>query len=181
MTAMTAFLARVVLVLGFCAATVGAAGFAEPVEGLAWPLFLLGLAAVLGGGLVLRSETRRRVELDQGGALSQAGLAAALHDLTGRLGALDEEKQGLAPEELCQRIDALLAGPYFELGARNEDYFRALGPGAYTRIWEGFAISERLLARAWSMAADGHPAQALEELPRSLDRLAQAAQQADQA
>ncbi len=175
---MTALLARIVLVLGFCAATVGAAGFAETIESEAWPLLLGGLALVIGGGLVLKRETRRAAEDGHGGPIGRAGLSAALSELQRELSALVAEREALGEGALCQRIDALLSGPYFELGARNEDYARVLGPSAYARIWEGFAISERLLARAWSIATDGRRELALEELPRALRSLEQALGQA---
>ncbi|MBC8328616.1 MAG: hypothetical protein H8E31_07705, partial [Planctomycetes bacterium] len=121
-----------------------------------------------------------RVESGRGGALDRAGLAAALHDLALQLDALEADQGTLEPGALCRRIDALLLGPYFELGGRNEEYARVLGPGLYSRIWEGFAVSERLLARAWSMATDGHLEEALLELPRARQQLALAVQRADQ-
>jgi hypothetical protein len=159
---------RALLVTGFCLGAVGAAGFTDPVEPLAWPFFLSGVGATVVGGLLLRREQRRRAEAEsRGGEFSRAGLAAALAPIAREVVRLDDEKDAVEREEFCARIDALLVGPYFELGNRNEEYIRALGPATFARVWEGFAISERLLARAWSIATDDHFEEACAELPRA--------------
>ena len=175
---MIAILARIVLVLGVCLGAVGAAGFAEPAEAGAWPLFLGGLFGILAGGVVLRREIRRRATAGAGGELALDGLVAELDELAKELVRLDDERDSLERRAFCDRIDALLTGPYFEIGGRNEDYARVLGPATFTRIWEGFAVSERLLARAWSIATDGHLEEARAELPRARAQLLHAAEEA---
>lgn len=171
-------LARLVLVLGFCAGTVGAAGFARPVERLAWPLFVGGLLLVLAAGLFLRARSRRRLQAEAGGEHGRAGLAAALARIAAEVDQLAAAAASLDQHALCARVDELLAGPYFDLGGRNDDYARALGPRDFARIWEGFAISERLLARCWSMATDGHLAEGRAELPHAREQIARAAAEA---
>jgi len=161
-------LSRSLLVFGFCCAAVGAAGFDDPIEPLAWPLFGGGVVGAVVGGLLLRRAQRRRTAEGSGAdALSLAGIAVALEAIAAEVTAIDEARETIEGEELCTRIDTLLTGAYFELGARNEDYARILGPATFARIWEGFAISERLLARTWSIATDGHLDEARAELPRA--------------
>lgn len=175
---MNTLLARTFLISGVCLAAVGGAGFGEPVEALAWPFFLGGVAATLIGGLSLRRERRQRAADGAEKGTAQEGLAALLEDLLGRVARLDDERESLESAELCRRLDELFEGPYFEIGSRSEDYARALGAGAYSSIWEGFAVSERLLSRAWSIAIDGHLEEARGELPRARRQLAQAAERA---
>lgn len=165
---MNTLLYRLLLVLGFCCATVGAAGFGDSIEPLAWPLCGGGIVGTITGGLLLRrAQRRRRGEGGEAGEFSRAGIAAALETIAAEVVAIDDAKGTISAEEFCSRIDALLTGPYFELGGRNEDYARILGPATFARIWEGFAISERLLARAWSIATDDHFDEARAELPRA--------------
>jgi len=171
-------LARILLIGGVCLAAVGGAGFDEPVEALAWPLFLGGVAATLVGGLFLRRERHRRAAQGAEEGSGPEGLAVALANLAERVARLDDERESLEREELCRRLDELFDGPYFEIGSRSEHHARLLGAAAYASIWEGFAVSERLLSRAWSMAIDGHLEEALEELPRARRRIAQAAERA---
>ncbi|MEW6071247.1 MAG: hypothetical protein AB1726_01455 [Planctomycetota bacterium] len=172
---MTAGIARLVLSAGVSLGTIGAAGFAPPIEPRAWLFFLLGIAGTLGGGLVLRRTIRRRASGGAGGLGGRAELAAALDRLAGEVDRLAAERAALDARVLGERIDALLSGPYFELGARNEEYSRALGAGSFARIWAGFAVSERLLARAWSMTTDGHLEEARAELPRASAEVRRAA------
>ncbi len=175
---MSGILARLILVCGFCLGAVGAAGFSEPVEPLAWPLFLAGIAGTAAGGLLLRSAIRRGSAEGGGDGLSRRGLAEALAGIAADVVRLDEEKGPLDRRVLCERIDAILSGPCFELGGRSEEYARELGPGAFARIWEGFAVCERLLARTWSIATDDHLEEALAELPRARAQILLAAEEA---
>ncbi len=173
---MYALLYRIVLVLGFCLAAVGASGFADEVEPLAWPFFLGGLVATTAGGLLLRRETRKSAEGEgTAGAASDAELARGLAEIAAEVARLDDEKDTVSQGEFCTRIDTLLTGPCFEIGGRNEDYARLLGPSTFAHIWEGFATAERLLARAWSMATDDHLAEARIELTRARGHIEHAA------
>jgi hypothetical protein len=173
-----AILARTLLVLGVCLGAIGAAGFGEEIERGAWPLFLSGIVASLIGGLLLRRALRRRIEEGEGGNLTREGLATALAAIAEEVVRLDDERESLDGETFCRRIDTLLTGACFELGSRNEDYARLLGPSAFAGIWEGFAVSERLLARAWSIATDGHLEEAREELSRARAPIVSAAERA---
>jgi hypothetical protein len=153
------------LILGVCLGTVGAAGFSDPPEPGSWLLFGLGLAGVVIGGLLLRRVAR--------GASGQAGhAAAAIGDLVQRVesiaqqvGDIDREKGQLSASEFCHRLEQLTSGEYFELGSRSDEYQQQLGFGSFSKVWAGIAVCERLLARAWSMATDGHLAEAHLEIP----------------
>lgn len=173
-----AILARLILVLGVCLGAIGAAGFAETVEPEAWPLFVAGIVTSVIGGLLLRREVRRRATEGAEGGLTREGLAEALGAIAREVETLDDERETLDRDAFCERIDALLTGACFELGSRNEDYARLLGPSDFAGIWEGFAVCERLLARAWSIATDGHLEEAREELSRAREPIVTAAARA---
>ena len=170
-------LLRLMMVAGFCAATLGAAGFAEDIEPAAPWLLALGLLAVLVPGTMLKRRLREAVEASHGTALGYDALAGELGELATRVDSLAAERDDLDRASLCTRVNDLLHGPYFQLGSRNEDYIRALGNADYARLWDGFAVSERLLARAWSMATDGHLEEARQELPRAAQHMRRSAQQ----
>lgn len=158
-------LLRIVFVAGFCLATIGAAGFAHEREPAAAPLLAAGL------GLVLLTAITTRLRRDHGGAGPGGGrnrsqLAERLAAITHEARAIEAAGPGLQAPALVERLDALLSGPCAEVGADNEEWARLLGLAEYTRIWDGFATGERLLARAWSMSADGHAGEARDLLPR---------------
>ena len=67
---------RVVLIVSFCVATLGAAGFAEQPEPLAMPLLLGGGVVMIAVGLVMRRRAHADAEAEHGDALSFEGLAA---------------------------------------------------------------------------------------------------------
>jgi len=173
-----AVLSRFLLVLGVCLGAIGAAGFGGKVEAAAWPLYVSGIVACLAGGLLLRRDLRRRATEGGVEGVSRAGLAEALAQLAREVTELDESRESLDREAFCERIDALLTGPCFELGSRNEDYARLLGPTDYAETWEGFATCERLLSRAWSIATDDHLEEARAELPRARAAIHAAAERA---
>jgi len=174
-----AILARLLLISGVCLGAIGAAGFAETVEPEAWPLFVAGIVTSVIGGLLLRRDTRRCATAGEEGGLTRKGLAETLGAIAREVESLDDERETLDRETFCARIDVLLSGACFELGSRNEDYARLLGPSDFAEIWEGFAVSERLLARAWSMATDGHLEEAREELSRAREPIGSAALHAE--
>ena len=168
-------LLRLLLVVGFCAATLGAAGFAEDIETAAPWLLIGGLVTVLGPGAVLKRRLREAADAAHGSTVGYDALAAELAAIATRVDSLAAERDDLDRGTLCKRVNELLHGPYFRVGSRNEDYMRALGNADYARLWDGFAVSERLLARAWSMATDGHLEEARRELPRAASHARRAA------
>ncbi len=158
-------LGNLLLILGVCFSAVGAAGFAEPPEDGSYGAFGLGLVLVVAGGLTLRA-AKRVSGADLGHGVAAVGdLQQRIEKIALCVIAIDNEKESLPREEFCQRIDELLAGDYFELGNRHEEYLQLLGFGRFTKVWDGIAVCERLLARAWSMATDDHLEEAREELP----------------
>ena len=172
---MQLLLLRILLVVGFCTATVGAAGFAEDIETAAPWMLVLGLLGVLIPGFLLKRKLRDAAHAEHGAALGYDALGGELGELATRVESLAAERDDLDRASLCTRVNELLHGPYFRIGSRNEDYMRALGNADYARLWDGFAVSERLLARAWSMATDGHLEEARQELPRAAQHARRAA------
>lgn len=166
-------LLRIVFLLGFCAATVGAAGFATPREPEALPLLVGGLLLVAGCGFAGR-RLRRADESVGSGAAGRAELAAALQGVVAAVQAVRDDAPRLGDAELAARLDAILV-PCAALGNRNEEFMRSLGLAEYTRVWDGFATGERLLARAWSMAADGFAEASRAEIPKACAHFERAA------
>lgn len=158
-------IATLLFIGGFCVATIGGGGFAEPLEDNALILFIAGLVMCLIGGLILRKIQHEEIHGQASDGISEEGLLEGLKKLDAGVDRLCADAANLDGKQLCARADELLQGGYFDLGSRNEDYIRVLGNATYTRYWDGFAVSERLLARAWSMAADGALEEARAELP----------------
>ena len=168
------YVLRTILILGFCTATLGAAGFAEPIEPAAPWMLGLGMIAVAVSGLSLRRRMHEAAHAE-GGGLSFEGLIDEVAAMSKSLDTLAADAIDLDRNSLCDRVNALLHGPCFELGNRNEAYMRALGNSDYVRVWDGFAVAERLLARSWSMATDGHLEEAREVLPSAAKHMRRAA------
>ena len=166
-------LLRIVFIVAFCVATIGAAGFAEPVEPLAVPLFGAGLAVTLAAGWMLRRHARAAAAEAAAGEHSLAALGAAVARIRDDAKRIAGDAASLDSDALAARLDALIIECRM-LGNRNEDFLRALGTQSYVRVWDGFATGERLLARAWSMAADGYAEEARLEIPKACAHLERA-------
>jgi len=167
------YIAQLLFIGGFCLATVGGAGFSDPIEKKAMVMFGIGLALCLIGGIILRRATHAEAHEKAADGLSEEGLSKSIDVIVSEVRSLLTDADVLDAKQLCIRIDAILQGSFFDVGSRNEDYMRVLGNTVYTQYWDGFAVSERLLARAWSMAADGALHEARAELPgvlRNIER-----------
>ncbi len=165
--------AKLIVVIAFCTGTVGAAGMSAPHEGAAPWLLGLGVVGVFVGGIWGRLLGRKSVGEAGDHEESRETLRRQLEAIREIVVDLDEKKAELTRDELTERIDRLIKNEYFDLTARNEELIKLLGFSEYARIWEGVATAERLLARVWSIATDGHLEEALEDLPnarRQLDR-----------
>ena len=179
-------LATIVIVIGFCVGTVGAAGFHEPrkaaggaeaalvpaedrphTEELAWPLFLGGVVLLVAGGFLGRMQAGGTAVGAEHVASERAAYLAQLTVIRDKVVAIEEAARapGVSERAVRDRIDALLRDEYFDFTSRNEDLTKLLGVGDYARVWEGVAVCERLLSRAWSMATDGWPEEGFAELP----------------
>lgn len=165
---------RIVLIFGFCLATLGAAGFADPVEAAAPWMLGIGMGSLAVSGFMLRRLTHEAAHAEQGSSLSLEGLIAEVSALSKRLDTLAADGIDLDRAAICERVNELLHGPFFEIGSRNEAYIRALGNADYVSVWDGFAIAERRLARSWSLATDGHLEEARAELPAAARHLRRA-------
>jgi hypothetical protein len=168
--------AWVLIACGFCAGTAGAAGMAWPPEPGARAFFGAGLLAMITGGFLSRTArlgSRRAGESERSRKVAFAGAITELRDL---VAALERESPRLPAAELHRRLDGLLSKELFELGSRHEELAAVLGFASYARVWEGIALAERLLARAWSLVTDGHAEEALEELPLARAGLERAAE-----
>jgi len=162
---------RLVFVVAFCVMTVGAAGFAKEIEPLAWPLYGGGLAVTLATGVALKRRSQRETAAAAAGSASLGALVAEVRAIQADVAEIQAGRTDDAA--LLAQLEALLARCSV-LGQRNEEFLRTLGFEAYVRVWDGFATAERLIARAWSMTADGFAAQGREELPRAHAALARA-------
>ncbi len=163
---------RLLFVVAFCVMTVGAAGFAKDVEPLAWPLYGGGLVLTLVTGVALKRRTQRETAAAAAGSASLEVLVAEVRAIHADVLAIQQSP--LQDAALLARLEAVLARCAL-LGQRNEEFLRTLGFEAYVRVWDGFATGERLIARAWSMTADGFAAEGRAELPRAQAALARAA------
>jgi hypothetical protein len=178
---------KIIAVLAFCTATLGAAGLQDvdaltswPSDGPAprafWPLVLVivGLVTLIVSGLAGRAKDPAAAsDGDQAGEKRDR-----YNDLLGRVvAAVDElvhESLELDRQQLLDRIDSICEREFFELTSRHEEIASHLGFTGYAAVWDGVATAERYLARAWSLATDGHEQDAREILPVVQARLAHA-------
>jgi hypothetical protein len=159
------YIGNLLLILGVCLGTVGAAGFTDPPEDGSYGMFGAAMVLVVAGGLTVRRATRSSTAGTEHLAAAVGDLQLKVQSIAQRVGEIDEAKDSLSSEEFCSQVDDLLTGEYFELGARNEEYQSMLGFSKYSKVWSGIAVCERLLARAWSIATDGHFDEAKAEMP----------------
>jgi len=164
---------RILIIAGFCAASLGAAGLGKhtgegPVPtSTAWIILCCGGLALIMGGILLKLAKKTAGTAGDVDAVSRSVFTDLLEEIRREIHDLAESRADLSAEELTQHIDALLKEQYFDLTARHEELAELLGFSKYAGIWDGVAAAERLLARAWSMATDGHLEEAIEELPRA--------------
>lgn len=152
------------LVLGFCVGTVGAAGFDKKIESEAWYILAAGVALIVIGGVLHRKNVAGNDNSEML-ASGKAEFQSKLNTIRDKVIAMDDARGGMTGKEATDRIDALLREEYFDLTSRNDELIALLGFSNYARVWEGVAIAERLLARTWSFATDGHLEEGLNELP----------------
>jgi len=156
-------LPNVVIVVGFCAGSLGAAGFAEPREDYSLTLFVIGMALLVIGGLWGRRVRRSPSAGARGWSL--ASFLGAVEAIRDKVVELDDGRAQLAPDEIHQRIDDLLRDEYFDLTSRNDELIALVGFNAYAKAWDDVASAERLLARCWSMITDDFVEEGTSELP----------------
>ena len=169
--------AKLIVIIAFCTGTVGAAGMSAPPEGAAPWLLGIGVVGVLAGGIWGRLLGRRSVGEGGGHHETREEFRRQIEAIREIVADLDEKKADLTRDELTECIDQLIKNEYFDLTSRHEELIKLVGFSEYARIWEGVATAERLLARVWSIATDGHLEEALVDLPtarRQLERACEA-------
>jgi hypothetical protein len=172
--------ANLLLVLGVCIGALGASGFHAPygapegtvAEDWAVTLFVLGLVLLGAGGVTMRAARAVRADRAGGAHAGKRAYEDEIDAIHARVVELDEAKERLSEEELRDRIGKLLAEEYFDLTSKSDDLIALVGFSDYARVWEGVATAERLLARCWSMCADGHRDEGIVELPLARASLA---------
>lgn len=157
--------ANLIVVVAFCLGTVGAAGMKAPPEDAAPWLLGLGVVGIFAGGLWGRLLSRRSRGQAGSHHETRAEFRGQIERIREIVVDLDETRAELAGDELTKRLDALFKNEYFDLTLRHEELMKLLGFTHYARVWEGVATAERLLARVWSVATDGHVEEAIEDLP----------------
>lgn len=157
---------RAVFVIAFCIMILGAAGFSKEIEPMAWPLYLGGFVVTMLSGFFLRAQNKRATGDGAAESTSFASLTTTVAGIRDAVKTIEAEAPRCDRTTLLARLDDVLTDCAL-LGQRNEEYMKALGPERYVAVWDGFATAERLLARAWSMTADGYQSEAQLELPRA--------------
>ncbi len=162
--------ANFLVVLGVCLGALGASGFHTPASGEgtrednALTLFAFGIAALAVGGFI--SLKNRRAAVAPGTAhAGKLAILAELEAIRSIVVELDDGRAHLSSEAVRERIDALLETEYFDLAEKREELIQLLGFSGFAKVWDGVAVAERLLARAWSMCTDGHDEEGFAELP----------------
>lgn len=172
-------IANALIVVGFCVAAIGAAGFDKKIESEAIPLFACGIVA-LAIGAILGKAAKKSSDTTESAPQQSAEVRWQVERIRDIVIGLDERSNELAPEQMCKEIDSLLRNEYFDLASRNEEIANTLGFTDYAKIWDGVAIAERLLARVWSISTDGHHEEALVSLPEARQHIERAATAAAQ-
>lgn len=167
-------LPNVLIVVGFCLGTLGAAGFAEPREPNAVLYLVLGVVILVVGGLWDRRMQKSPTEAgDHHSTL--AGFVSAVQAIRDKVVELDKGRGSLDPDEIHHRIDELMRNEYFDLTSRSEELVALVGFNSYAKAWDGVATTERLLNRCWSMITDGSADEGLAELPIARENIETAA------
>ncbi len=194
------FAANLLILIGFCVGTLGAAGFHSPYnssthglgpgemgtvtipadqgildnEEYATLLFLLGLGMLIAGGFLTKA-AKGSAGLVEGDHHAQGN--ALLGHLTGIEASLRElhgKASSMNSSELHQAITDVSEGPIYDLTSEFEHWTQVLGFDRYSQVWTGVASGERLVQRAWSMETDGHSEEAIAELDYAARAFAEA-------
>lgn len=160
--------ATALLVIGTIVGTLGGAHLPTA----DWRIVGAGLALLAAGALLMR-----RV-----GGASAPARAAAHGDLLAALAALPERVDQLAAEaasldlvELRRRIDRVNEDAIQPIAESSPELLPVLGATRFADLFGVFASGERLLARAWSAAADEHREEALSAVALAAERIREAA------
>ncbi|MCP4861935.1 MAG: hypothetical protein GY902_11920, partial [Planctomycetes bacterium] len=113
------YIAQLLFIGGFCVATIGGAGFSDPLEPNALIMFIGGLVLVLIGGIMLRRAAHAEAHEKVSDGLSEEGLANSIKRIADDVRSLVSDASSLDGKQLCTRIDAILQGPFFDVGSRN--------------------------------------------------------------
>jgi hypothetical protein len=161
-------MALALIVLGTVVASVGGARLPEA----DWWVSGLGLLVLVAGGVVLRLSTRR-VEASAG--ISGEQVVAALRGLPDELEAICAEVEQLQLAEVTERLSGLEVKYFRPIADGAPLLLGAMGAGRFAEVFGVYASGERLVARAWSAAADHHRPEATAALRSGSARIREAA------
>ncbi|MEO0649552.1 MAG: hypothetical protein AAFZ65_02595 [Planctomycetota bacterium] len=151
---------------------------APPFEFSQWPgrvPFLLGVLAMLGGVVLMRSGRREALVLEQDRDDDEASPSELLASIASAVRQLSTEREDLDGEQLLSRADVILNRDCTAFVDGRDALRLQLGGGKYAGVMAAFSTGERRLSRAWSAAADGYLDEARTSLEESVEPFEEAA------
>jgi hypothetical protein len=178
---MSALIPPVLFGLGIMIAISGGAKVPEKVG--EWPdsvpIFIVGAVIATIGLLMWRAaKAEERKALASGQGADGGDPFAFLEDAQAPLATLAEDIGSLAPEVICERVDALLLQYILPLAEVRQRVIDRVGMDKGAEILVTVAYGERMLNRTWSAAGDGHLPEARSVYPDAVSALAEAQSQA---
>lgn len=133
------------------------------------PIFLFGLGVALFGlfvwkrGVALEAAAKR-----EGQAEDASNPFVLLAEIQSPLRSLQDDIEDLQPEEVCDRVDALLSRYVLPFAEVRRGVLDQLGMEKGAEVLVVVAYGERMLNRVWTAASDGHLPEARSVLPDAI-------------
>jgi len=140
---------------------------------LSW-LFLLSVIGIVGGGLIIKQQTRLQVAAQAESAVSEGlSVEQTMDEVQGWLGelareVLDDPDERQANTRITRRLDELNKNQLSSVLASRAVLQSRFGLAGFAEFMSLFSTLERHVHRAWSAAADGVNAEALDCLSEAL-------------
>jgi hypothetical protein len=138
-----------------------------------WPYFVLSVAAMVVGAMLVRTATKRHIK-EHAGEESPGHLTPEhlLDQIEREVTSLRRDLDDILDEEarlvaIVDRIGALQTGPIMAFFDARPVLVATLGLAGFAHVMDRFSALERSLNRAWSAAADEHEPEALDSLARA--------------